>query len=295
VADVDRLVNGKASRQHGIVTASQALELGMTQRQVNYRVATKVYERVHPLTYRLIAVPRSFQQSVMAACLAADGVACRRCAAVLFGLRGFERSGVEITVPSRSRRKLDGVSVYRADLVDAERTRIGVIPVTAPARILLDLAGMDPVRVERALNDALFRKLVSLPNLVRFLKRAGGRGRPGSARLRELLAPFLAGQAPTESSLEDDLVDVLRRYGLPEPVRQYPLRNHRLDGAYPALKVNLEADGGRWHDPVEDAERDATCRALGWHVERFSSEDIRDRPAVVAARVAYLLGVKRAA
>ena len=52
--------------------------------------------------------------------------------------------------------------------------------------------------------------------------------------------------------MEDELLEVFRAFGLPEPVRQFVLPlpgggTARFDAAYPDLLLGFEADGDRWH------------------------------------------------
>lgn len=95
----------------------------------------------------------------------------------------------------------------------------------------------------------------------------------------------------------------MRKYGLPEPVRQFRLdlpsgRNY-FDFAYPDIQGAIEADSRLWHtSPAavrRDRERDQAARLFGWTVERVTWLQLVETPADVVARVAALLAVKRAA
>ena len=77
-------------------------------------------------------------------------------------------------------------------------------------------------------------------------KPASGERHPARRVLTPLVAARAAGRRPTESELEDDLLAVIRRYGLPEPVPQYPYRGRRIDFAYPELETVLKVTG--WAD-----------------------------------------------
>jgi very-short-patch-repair endonuclease len=244
---------------------------------------------------------------VLAACWAGRGWASHRCAAALFRLRRIPPGPVEITVSGRRAPHLDGVLTHETSALEPfERTSIGRIPVTAPARILLDVAGVLPPPVlEGALDDALVRHLTTLAALERLLQRAGGSGRAGSALLADLVLARRQGrERPTESELEDDLKALIRRFGLPEPERQHPIDlrgggTARFDCAYPALRLVLEADGDEHHagllDRQRDEVRDRRCAEVGWTVRRFSTDDIRRHPHRVAALIARLLGVEATA
>jgi very-short-patch-repair endonuclease len=244
---------------------------------------------VHIGVYRMPGLPRSYEREVLAACLATGGVASNRSAAAIYRLRGFERyrKTIEITVDGRRAPTLPGVLTHMSTRL--VRSEVGVIPVTTPAQTLVDLAHVEPRLAEGALNHALGKGLIRLPALVRYLSDLGPR--PGSARLRELVELQTKGVRPTASWLEDRVLEFLRSLGLPEPVRQHPLRlkdGRRIwfDFAYPARRISIEADSRLWHSTPKaqraDAERDRAAAALGWTVVRITWLDLEERPREIA-------------
>lgn len=235
----------------------------------------------------------------MAACLAAgpSAVASHRSAALLWGFRGAEDAPTEITVEGHRHRQLTDVVVHRTDkLAAADVSRRSRIPITTPARTLLDLGAVVPTHVvEPALEDALLRRLVSFVLLERTLERLGGAGRNGSGVLRRLLEERDPAAAPTQSVLEDALLRLLRRAGLPEPARQYRVGRVVLDFAYPALRLGVEADSRIWHGGRADVQRNSDKANLllahGWRVLHFTWADVRRRPDDVVARLARELAL----
>lgn len=104
-------------------------------------------------------------------------------------------------------------------------TAIDRIPVTHPARTLVDLAGSVSRSVlEEAVDDALVRRLTTLARLEERTGALGGSGRPGSALLRAVLATWSDGALP-EQVAEMRLVRRLVANGLPSPVLQYVVRD----------------------------------------------------------------------
>jgi very-short-patch-repair endonuclease len=75
------------------------------------------------------------------------------------------------------------------------------------------------------------------------------------------------------TDLEDRVSLQLSRWGVhvDDVAQQYRVDSYRLDFAWPAVKIAVEADGW-WHRSPEgaakDAERDSTLRAAGWVVLR---------------------------
>lgn len=108
---------------------------------------------------------------------------------------------------------------------------------------------------------------------------------------------MLGGRAPTESVLGDDLLAVLRRHGLPEPVPQFPVGEYRIDFAYPDDVVGIEAHGLVGHAAREDLQRNCTkSNALAdWRMLYFTWDDVHRRPAYVADATAAALGGRRRA
>ena len=281
-----------ASRQYGLLTRRQWLDAGLTQRQLEYAVRSGALRAIYRGVYAVVGSRLCFERDVLAACLATGGVASHRCAAHLWGFRKFERQVVEVLVVSGHTPNLHGVTVRRTGRLDpSERTRLGMLPLTSRARTLLDLVSVTPELVEGALDGTLHRRQLSLRTLQRVLDQAGPR-HPGHRALAPLLAARLAGRRPTESELEDDLLAVLRRYGLPEPVPQYAYRGRRIDFAYPELVLGIEAMGIEAnsvaaHAAKEDVQRNAEKAndLLEWWLLYFTYDDVHGNPAEVARRV----------
>ena len=265
----------------------------MTPRQIQARLAAGWLTPVHQSVYLVGSAGPSAEQAVLAACLAtgSQAVASHRSAGALWHLRGVEAPTPEVTLWADRHRPLHGVRVHRTrvlDPVDVSRRRR--IPVTTPARTLLDLGAVAPAPVvESALEDALMRRLVTFALLTATLERLGGPGRNGAGVLRALVEERDPATAPAESMLEDRLFQLLRRAGLPAPVRQYEVAGVRLDGAYPHLRLGLEADSRIWHGGRLDVQRnsDKANRLLahGWRVLHFTWFDLTRRHGYVVASV----------
>jgi hypothetical protein len=211
-------------------------------------------------------------------------------------MRRFERKVIEVLVVRGHAPDLPGVVVRRtASLHRRDRTTVGRIPVTSRARTLLDLADSAFEHLESAFNGVVFRHPAELGRLDRLVRREG-RGKAGSGRLRHLVDQHLAGRRPTESELEDDLIALLRRSGLPEPVPQHEVNGRRIDAAYPDLEFGIEADSVEAHSAKEDVQRNATKAndLLSWWILHFTWDDIHIRPDETARRVQDAIFMRRA-
>jgi very-short-patch-repair endonuclease len=284
-----------AATQHWLVTREQAGTLGLTSRQVSLRLQNGALTRMHKGVYAIAGGPRTYEQSVLAACLSAGGVASHRTAAVLWRLRGFESGVIEVTAPVRHPPALAGVVCHSSRRLErADVTRLNAIPVSRVGRTLLDAGAAAPELIPGALEDALYRGLESVRSVERILDRVGSNGRSGTAVLRQALADRDPAHEPTESALEDAFVALVRRHRVPELARQHRVtvpdgRRIRLDFADPELKLDVEVDGHRWHseprDVGRDRRRDRMLVALGWTVLRYSWDDVRTRGAEVVEEV----------
>src|SRR5436305_6658246 len=94
------------------------------------------------------------------------------------------------------------------------------------------------------------------------------------------------------------LLDVIREYGLPMPVRNYPVMVEgvvvaEIDLAYPDRLGALEAMGAKWHSTARqrkrDEERKALLQSLGWTVVEFGYDEVVYCPQVSAGRINSLL------
>jgi hypothetical protein len=239
----------------------------------------------------------SFEREVLAACLATGGFASHRCAAHLWKFRKFERPTVEVLVAKGHAPRLDGVTVRRTVRLDpSENTKIGSIPVISRARTLLDLVTVAPGLVEGALDGVLHKAPRELRSIVRVLEKAGP-NHPGRGLLAPLVAARVAGRRPTESELEDDLLALIRRYGLPEPVPQYPYRGRRIDFAYPELTFGIEANSVKAHAAKEDVQRNAEKAndLVEWWILYFTYDDVHGDPDDVARRIDETMALRQAA
>ena len=140
-----------------------------------------------------------------------------------------------------------GVTLHRSRTVAPLDIRVHRgLPVTAPARALLDAAATLPDRdVERLLDEALFvRRLVTRSEILDVLRRAGNH--PGRARL-ERVASVDVRSSRTESPPEEALLQLIRAAGLPQPTTQAHVLGYRLDFLWPELRLAVEVDAPGTH------------------------------------------------
>ncbi len=280
----DGRISRLAARHHGLVTRQRALECGLTDRQIAHRVGIGLLERLGPGVYRVVGAPSTDAQRAYAAVLIAgpQTVVCGLSALALVGI-GTAPKTPYLCAPPSGGATTPGAVVRRSPLQPADRTHVGPIPATTPARALLEAAAIVPVSVlEQLLDDVVDAGLGTPSAILGAIRRAAvGRGREGAPQLRGVLTPWLDGVRPG-SPAEVRLLRRLADVGLRAPVRQHvvALPNGAtavLDLAWPQERVALEYDGERWHNPrrlAADVHREEQLRALGWWIGRVDRHDL---------------------
>jgi len=165
----------------------------------------------------------------MAAVLAAGdlGLLSHRSAGALWRIVPVIQGPVHVTSAVGGRRQ-GGIIFHRTRSLGArERSERYSIPVTSPARTLLDVAGvLAPRQFERAFHEADRLGLLNVPDLQHLCDQATGRR--GLQRLRSLVAEYCP--APeTRSVLEYRFIQFCRTYGLPPPAVNVPVCGFEVD------------------------------------------------------------------
>ena len=286
-----RTVWALARLQHFAVARRQLLGVGMHPQAIKHRLAIG---RLHPVHTGVYAVGRrelSRLGELMAAVLACGegAVLSHRAAAELWGV--CPRGGVEVTVPTGRTPRRPGIVVHRAALAAEHRTRRHAIPVTSPARTLVDISPYLPRdHLERAVNEADRLDLIDPERLRESLGGLGGTR--GVAKLRTLLdrRTFTL----TDSALERRFKPLARAAGLPRPRTQARVNGYRVDFYWPDLQLVVETDGLRYHrtpaQQARDRRRDRAHTAAGFAHLRFTHGEVRWEPEQVVATLRSVAG-----
>jgi hypothetical protein len=292
-----------AERQHGLVTRADLRELGIDRHAVRYRVRSGRLIAIREDVFAVPGAPSTWQQSVLAAVLAAgpEAVASHTTAAVLWGLPLLEAETTEVSTARPRRARIRGVHVHRTvAFLNEEPTVRDAIPVTIVARTLVDLsARLSAFQLGVIADDALRRNTLTLTQLRRCV--AGLRPGPGrrTSRIHEVLAARVPGYDPGDSDLELRVLRAIVAAGLPEPIQQHwvrlPRRRCRLDLAYPEpVKLAIEVDGYGPHGTRSafdtDRARANDLVIAGWTVIRFTSASSDDQIAGTVAATLTRLG-----
>jgi very-short-patch-repair endonuclease len=286
----DVRVAQRAAEEWGALSTSELRACGLSDNAIFVRVANG---RLHPKYRGVYAVGHAnlpLNGRLLAAVKACGpgAVLSHFSAAALFGFLEWDDRHPEVTVPGSGTRVHPGIRVHRSRALAREDVvRHESIPVTSPARTLLDLASSMPDRgLRRAVRQAQSLRRVSIRELVELLDRFGPRR--GSKKLARVIA---TGPAPTRSDLEDIVLDLMLSGGIthPEVNRPLVLDGHRVvpDFRWPAQRLVVEADSATWHDNKlareDDAERQALLEAHGERVIRVTwRQAVTQRPQTLA-------------
>jgi very-short-patch-repair endonuclease len=293
---------GTATAQLGLITHDQALHLGLSERMVRSRLSTGRWIRLQPGVYAVAGTPETSDRAVLAACLSAGRIvaASHRTAASRWGLTKLEPREPEISVDRERGVRLAGVMLHRSrDLTSDHITAVGCLPVTTPARTLVDLGQVAPwYHVKDFLEHLISRRVLSVNQAHAALELHSRRGRNGCGALRRVLDERALLDRPTDSILESAFADLAVAYALPRASFQHWVvtaegKDRYIDFAYPELLIAIEVDGFEHHATVagftEDRVRGNELVLLGWTVLHFTWPQVVHQPALVASVIAQAL------
>jgi len=248
---------------------------------------------VYAVGHRVVPPKGHFLAAVLAC--GADAVLSHRSAAALWSIRPTSQVRTDVTCP-RALRSRGTIRLHRAALAEDERATVDGIPVTSPARTLLDVAAvLDRRRLRRAVNEAEIQRIFDGRALAVLLDRHAHRH--GAPALSAVLAELDPGAARTRSELEASFLDVVREHRLPSPQinveMDVPGGRYEVDALWRSQRLIVELDGAATHSTRRQFEsdrlRDAKLALGGWQVIRITWLRLRERPDDVAADLRALL------
>jgi hypothetical protein len=289
---LDHRIAAVASRQGGVVSRAQLRDLGVSNGGVDARVERGRLHVLHRGVYAVGHAVVGVRGRRLAAVLAAGpgAVLSHRTAADEWGLRASDAAGIEITIPTRNgRRTRAGIRVHRAALAEREATIRDRLPITTPARTLVDVAEVVTRRaLERAVDAAESLELFDLGAVEAVL--AAHPHRHGAARLRHVLASYEIGEALTRSELEERVLAICRAADVPRPAVNARAAGLDVDFLWRDARLVVEADSRRHHHTLaafeRDRERDAQLVARGYRVIRLTHRRVVTRPGEVGRLLA---------
>jgi very-short-patch-repair endonuclease len=261
---------------------AQLVAAGIGPRGIARRVAAGQLRRLHRGVFVLgpLIGPRTHEMAAVLAC--GDGAALsHRSAAALWGIRSLWHGPVEVTVAGRQPRSRRGVRVYRTGAIEATR-RAGV-PLTTPARTMIDIAALISERdLARAVEQVQVLRLATSTALT----AVAAVRRPGATALRAALQAQFE-PSLTRSEAEALLLELVRTAGLPAPETNARLLGYEVDFLWRAAKLVVEVDGFAYHSTraafERDRRRDAELQTAGYRVIHFTYRQLLAESIAVIA------------
>lgn len=280
---IDAAIAALASRQENLISTAQLAALGLGRSAVAKRVRSG---RLHPNHRGVFAVGTPLLPPLgreRAALLAAPGtVRARGSAGATLGVLPPHPSGPVELLGTTNRRSRPGIVVHRTNDLPATDVRIHRgLPLTSPARLVLDLAShLSAAPLERLVAEVLVIDQAARREL---LDR-------GSAKLRSLLD---AGPRRTRSATERLLLRIVRDARLPVPQTNAMVLGEEVDAFWPDHGVVVEVDAYGTHGDRAAFERDRRKRtrltAAGLTVLAVTDRRLDAEPLAIAATIAQTL------
>lgn len=290
-------------RQYSLITLRDALQSGLTKAQVEARVRSGRWVRLHHQIYASASSPATPDRDLLAAYWAAGAgaAASHLSAAWLLDLVPLPPPSPVITVPYQRSVHLRGVTVHRSrDLAQGRLLEKRRVRYTDPLRVLTDLAGeLTAEELTPIVDRALSSRLVTTNGLVQEAGRRRRRGRSGPTDLLALLSTRGLTGGPEPSVLEAETMRLFRRWGIPVISRELEVEaggRYRIDFLVGENLV-VEVDGYAYHWSPEAKAYDDTrrnrLRAKGFTVLVYDWRAVRREPRRVAKEI--LTALTRAA
>jgi Protein of unknown function (DUF559) len=279
-----------------VVSHEQLVRFGLSPRSIERRLAAGRLLALHRGVYAVGHARLGLDGRHWAAMLALgdEAFVSHASAAHAQGIRATRSAIVDVSVRGRGGRKRHaGIRVHRPrSLPDDEVTALRGLPITTPARTILDIAGaLRPKQLENALNLAELEARMDFTELHALLARYPRR--PGTASLKAQLEAY-QGPVDTRSKLERLVYELCDSHGLPRPVANCGIEGRERDFYWSHRRLVVEADSFRWHRTPsalnDDRERDVELTLAGYTVLRFTYEQVTRRPRYVVRAILFALG-----
>lgn len=271
-------------RQVGVISREQAVRAGLTNRQIDHRIHTGEWLRVHPSVYRLAVVVPSAESAARAAALwlgpaaALTGLA----AGWWWGLLDEPPTTWHFISPRSHPQRRPGIRTSRTFVDPADLTRHrSILTISRPLAVLRSASQLEQLQPGRGItliDRTKQRRLLGQDDLERAFRRNAGTW--GTRAMRRVLDR--TGDR-AHSELERLAVGLLREAGVTGFAVNWRTtlssgRPVELDIAFRQRRLAIELDGYAYHSSPEshraDLNRANELMADGWVVRRFTYADL---------------------
>lgn len=275
----DRVIAALAGAQGGRISREQMIRQGISASAIDRRVRSGHLHPKHRGVYAVGHILPTTESAWWSALLAYgdDAVLSHYTAAAAWRLRK-PGGAVHITCPRTGVDSVPGVRAHRSRcLLEHERTELRGMPITTPARTVLDLAPrLSDRRLEQLLDRGEHDRILDLRDLRRVL--ADHPRRAGAPRLRRILEAYVP--TVTRSELEEAFLDLCDAHAIPRPLVNTVVAGFEVDAYWPHARLAVELDGYAYHrSPAafeRDRARDAALAVAGQRVLRLTWRQVTE-------------------
>ncbi|WP_353510848.1 type IV toxin-antitoxin system AbiEi family antitoxin domain-containing protein [Intrasporangium sp.] len=287
-----RLLCARIAGQSGLVTRQQALQAGITDEEIRWKIASARWVRVHPGVYLTEPGRDDWEVHAVAALLfmGRPAALCGPSAAHAWGLTASAGESIHVIVPAGRRSSTrPGIVVTRS-----RRFHERVHPDAWPHRTTVEHTVFDRAMgtsLDRAV--ALMAKACQLQQTDETRLRSVLASRPNQTHfglLTEILADFDGIESSAELRYQRDVVAA---HGLPAGHRQEPGAGRTSrDVDHPDLAVIVEINGRLGHEgwlgQQRDGRRDRVAAVQGRLTVRVFWIDVAHTPCQLGAELAQI-------
>lgn len=279
-----------------VVTTAELLAAGFSHDAITRAVCTgrlhRLYRGVYAVGRRDLPHPWPWRAALLAC--GGGALLSHHSAAQHWGIANPHSSlaaAVDVATDTNRKRSHPAINHHRLKLDTRDRRTRQGIALTSPARTLLDLAAtMSDGDLEQAVVEADIRKLARADELTAVIARTPTH--PGSRALTTIVDRG-AWRGLTRSQAERLMLSLVARARLPVPRTNPVCANHRIDFLYERHRLVIEINGfathGRRKTFDDDHARELDLELAGWHVLRFTANQLRDTPGAVIATLSAAL------
>jgi Protein of unknown function (DUF559) len=283
-------VGAVAARQWGRIHWQQLRNCDVGEATISKWVADGYLTLVHPRVYAVGHLAPSYEADLFAAVLYAGpgAMLSHLVAAWWWRLTDRRPTLIDLSTPWK-RRGRPGLRIHSRRSLD--RVLHNGMPLTTALQTLLDVAATQPLDTVRyMLAEADYHRVIDFGAIDEIL----GRGKPGSARLRQAIEIHNPDLARTNSPVEREFLALCEESGIPRPLVNARVCGFKVDCYWPSHRLVVELDGGKGHSTerqvARDHGRDLKLRGARIAVRRYARRQIAQQRKLVVEDLWAALG-----
>ncbi len=289
-------------KQAGIISAKQAAALGMSRRQIRYRVQQKEWEPLRRGIYHHRLFDENELMWLHAVSLGGYGYASHRYAARLHQLEPYSNAVPEATVRRSSFTRTPSIRLHESTQVaTANLGTINGLPVSSVERTIMDVAAVEHRQwaILAAMDSAALAQKTTAARLAACLRVHARQGRDGTVRFRAAVDAFSSSGAVPIGHASRRCSELLTASGFPSPTFEDRIF---VNGQFVAqtdlgwdVPIVAFLDGFTYHaarraQSNKDRRQRQVLQRAGLVVVEFTNDQLVKSPGyvVATARTAFL-------